>query len=139
MPDGFINYNENIYSMNVVTGEIKILTIALAIQTLTDNEMFIQPIKMTMDEYNERVKNKAPLILWSNNEGIIKIWNSVYEKKKINTGTIEDIFLETYKIRINLDGKNTAIISIPDGFFKYNETYYFMHPQTGQITESTGA
>jgi hypothetical protein len=150
MPDGFINYNENIYSMYVTTGEIKRLTIALAIQTLTDNEMFIPPIKMTMYEYNKRVNNKEPFILWSDDQEIINIWNSVYNK--INTGTIEDIFLKLYKIRINLDGKKTAIISIPSGSFDYIETIlmpdesieykktsYFMDLRTGQITKSSGA
>jgi len=151
MPDGFINYNEKTYSMNIVTGEIKILTIATAIQTLTDNKMF-QPREMTMDEYNKRFKNEEPRILWSNNREIIEIWNSVYEKKKINTGTIENIFLENYKIRINLDDKKTAIISMPSGSFDYIETIsmpdgsieyektsYFMDLRTGLITKSTGA
>ena len=135
--------------MNIVTGEIKILTIATAIETLTDNKMF-QPIKMTMDEYNEHFKNKKSPILWSNNQEIIKIWNSVYEN--INTRTIEDIFLKTYKIRINLDDKKTAIISMPSGSFDYSETIsmpdgsieyektsYFMDLRTGLITKSTGA
>jgi hypothetical protein len=152
MPDGFINYNEKTYSMNIVTGEINILTIALAIETLTQKKinMMIPAIIMTMAEYDEHDKTNKSRILWSNNQEIIDIWNSVY--KKINTGTIEDIFVETYKIRINLDGKKTAIISMPsgsfdyietismpDGSFNYNETSYFMDLRTGLITKSTGA
>ena len=130
MPLMYITYDEKTYYMDENTDEIKILTTASAIETLTKKNMIIPAIKMTQVEYDKKI-NKSR-ILWSLEKDIVDTWNSIYSK--IDTGIITDvIYISIYKIYIKLDNGNVAIIYMPDGFINYNKKTYYINTDTGQI------
>ena len=128
-------------------------TIDSAIAKLENENMMILAIPMNMDEYNIHKSNGKSRIPWSLEQKIVDRWNSVYQK--IYTGEIKDIILHhIYKIHIQLDNGDSAIISMPDGGLTYTDTHYmdrntnvirtevipyFMNQITGEIQQSYGA
>ena len=133
-------------SVSEPVSESKLPTIAIAIDTLTKENMMTRAIPMTMKDYKIESKGKLRFP-WSQEQKIVDRWNSVYQK--INTGEIKDIFLDTYKIHINLDNGDSAIIYMPYGTLTYMDRNtnvirtevipYFMNQITGEIQQSYGA
>ena len=108
-----------------------------AIEILTKSNI-IEAKKMSLAEYDKHKKTNKSRSIWSSEQDIVDIWNSVC--KKINTGTIIDIVEDwNYKINIILDDGKIAIITMPFIYIIYNEETYYMDENTDEIKILTTA